>query len=200
MDIAGFTVDDAYVEGDTFLGLPLVPFSELERHFPPATHAAIVAIGFIDMNRLRAQRHADLAARGYRLASYVHPSVFRHDGVTIGDNCIVLDHVSIHPGCAIGDGTFISSNVNLGHDCRIGAFNWINSGIALAGGCSVGEGCFFGVNASAAHGLTIGARNFIGASTLVSGNTLDDQVWLPQPAQLFRLKSRSFLKFSKLAG
>lgn len=200
MDIAGFTADDAYVEGDTFLGLPLVPFSALERHFPPAEHAAIVAIGFIDMNGLRARRHADLAERGYRLASYVHPSVFRHDGVTIGENCIILDHVSIHPGCTIGDGTFISSNVNLGHDCRIGRFNFINSGIALAGGCVVGESCFFGVNASAAHGKTIGARNFIGANTLISNDTADDQVWLPEPAQLFRLKSRSFLKFSKMLG
>lgn len=200
LDIAGFTADDAYVEESTFLGLPLVRFSELEHHFAPADHAVIVAVGFVDMNGLRARRQADLSARGFRLASYVHPSVFRHDGVTIGDNCIILDNVSIHPGCSIGDGTFISSNVNLGHDCEIGRFNWINAGIALAGNCRVGEACFFGVNASAAHGVTIGARNFIGANTLISASTSDDQVWLPEPAQLFRLKSRSFLKFSKLLG
>jgi tetrahydrodipicolinate N-succinyltransferase len=61
-------------------------------------------------------------------------------------------------------------------------------------------GCFFGVNSSAAQGLRIGARNFIAANTLVNKHTEDDQVYLSEPGQLFRLKSQSFLGFSRLAG
>ncbi|OBV40946.1 acetyltransferase [Janthinobacterium psychrotolerans] len=200
MDIVGFTVDDSCIDHarPEFLGLPLLAFSQVERHFPPSGHAMLIAVGFTDMNALRARKHVEAEHKGYRFASFVHESVIRHDDATIEDGCIVLDHVSIHPGCRIGRGTFISSNVNLGHDCHIGAYGWINAGISIAGGCHIGEACFFGVNASATHGLRIGARNFIAANTLINRDTLDDQVYLSEPGQLFRLNSDTFLKFAGL--
>jgi sugar O-acyltransferase (sialic acid O-acetyltransferase NeuD family) len=202
MDIAGFTVDDHCIAdgGGSYLGLPLVPFSLVHARFPPSTHNAMIAVGFAEMNGLRARKSAQITEKSYSLASYIHESVCMHDDVTIEENCTILDHVSIHPGCKIGQGSFISSNVNVGHDCVVGAFNWINSGVAIAGGCNLGTGCFFGVNSSAAQGIRIGARNFIAANTLVNKHTGDDQVYLSEPGQLFRLKSRSFLGFSRLAG
>lgn len=202
MDIVAFTVDDACIGADTgsFLGLPLLPFSQVERHLSPASHDMLIAVGFLEMNALRARKHLEAEAKGYGFASYVHPSVMRHDDVLIEAGCIVLDHVSIHPGCRIGRGTFISSNVNLGHDCSVGAYGWINAGISIAGGCHIGEACFFGVNAAATHGLRIGARNFIAANTLVNKDTLDDQVHLSEAGQLFPLKSKSFLKFAGVLG
>jgi sugar O-acyltransferase (sialic acid O-acetyltransferase NeuD family) len=202
MDIAGFTVDDACVheaQAD-FLGLPLVPLSRVEKEYPPDTHDIIVAVSFIDMNGLRARKSQELERKRYRFASYVHESVQMHDDVLIEENCVVLDHVSIHPGSRIARGTFVSSNVNIGHDCIVGAYNWINSGVAIGGGCTIGDGCFFGVNASAAHGLRIGAHNFIAANTLVNKHTEEHQVYVSEPGQLFRLKSRSFLKFGKVLG
>jgi sugar O-acyltransferase (sialic acid O-acetyltransferase NeuD family) len=200
--IAAFTVDDHCIAPgmERMMGLPLVPFSRIEREFPPTSHDMLMAVGFLDMNVLREQKTAQARAKSYRLASYVHESVMRHDDVVIAENCVILDHVSIHPGCRIGAGTFISSNVNIGHDCDVGEYNWINSGTAIAGGCSIGPGCFFGVNSSAAHRIRIGARNFIAANTLIARHTGDDQVYLSESAQLFKLPSRSFLTFSNAAG
>jgi sugar O-acyltransferase (sialic acid O-acetyltransferase NeuD family) len=202
MDIAGFTVDDHCIADDAgcYLGLPLVPFSRVEMRFPPTSHDVIIAVGFIEMNELRARKSQEVRQKSYSLASYVHESVCMHDDVAIEENCTILDHVSIHPGCKIGEGTFISSNVNVGHDCTLGRYSWINSGVAIAGGCHLGAGCFFGVNSSAAQGLRIGKRNFIAANTLVNKHTEDDQVYLSEPGQLFRLKSQPFLRFSGLAG
>jgi sugar O-acyltransferase (sialic acid O-acetyltransferase NeuD family) len=200
MNIVGFTVDDACIPDSNvgFLGLPLSPFSRIEKEYPPASHNIIVAVGFIEMNGLRARKSLELEQKGYGFASYIDESVHMHDDVAIEENCMILDHVSIHPGSRIGRGTFISSNVNLGHDCIVGPYNWINSGVAIAGTCTIGEGCFFGVNASASHGLRIGAHNFIAANTLVNKHTEEDQVYLSEPGQLFRLKSKSFLKFSQV--
>lgn len=200
MDIAGFTVDDACIadNADSYLKLPLVPFTQVEKRFAPASHNMIIAVGFIDMNALRANRYTEARKKGFSFTRFVHPSVFMHDDVVIEENCVILDHASIHPGCRIGKGTFISSNVNIGHDCLVGESSWINSGVAIAGGCEIGEGCFFGVNSSAGHGLHIGARNFIAANTLINRDTEDDQVYLSEPGQLFRLKSKSFLRFSRI--
>lgn len=199
-EIAGFTVDDACIAaGEThFCGLPLVPFSKVTQHFPPARYQMLIAIGFLEMNGLRLRRYAEASARGYRFSRYVHPSVMLHDDLVIGDNSIILDHVSIHPGSQIGHSCFISSNVNLGHDCQLAPGNWINSGVAIAGGCQIGEGCFFGVNASVANDLKVGARNFIAANTLLNKSTVADQVFISEPGLLFRMQSTEFLKFSRM--
>lgn len=202
MDIAGFTVDDVCIgdNADNYLGLPLVPFSGVEKQFDTVSHNMIMAMGFIDMNALRASKSVEAKQKGYGFTSFVHESVIMHDDVIIEENCVILDHVSIHPGCRIGQGSFVSSNVNIGHDCIVGENNWINSGVAIAGGCEIGESCFFGVNSSAGHGLHIGARNFIAANTLINKHTEDDQVYLSEPGQLFKLKSKSFLRFSQVLG
>lgn len=199
MDIAGFTVDEVCTAGaDSFCGLPLVPFNKVHEVFSPKDFNLIIAVGYADMNDLRERKYAAARTLGYSFESYIHPSVFIHDEVSIADNCIVLDHVSIHPGSRIETGTFISSNVNIGHDCVVGSMSWINGGVMIAGGCSIGSGCFFGVNSSVGHGVSVGSRNFIAANTLVNKNTKDHEVYISEPGQLFRLNSRSFLKFSRL--
>lgn len=202
MDIAGFTVDDVCIPDNTgsYLGLPLVPFSSVENHFDPFSYNMIIAIGFIEMNALRVRKYLEARQKGYRFASFVHESVLLHDDVVIEENCVILDHVSIHPGCKIGRSTFVSSNVNIGHDCIVGEANWINSGVAIAGSSDIGEGCFLGVNSSVGNGLRIGARNFIAANTFINKHTDEDQVYLSEPGQLFKLKSQAFLRFSKILG
>ncbi|MDY7537137.1 acetyltransferase [Undibacterium sp. RTI2.1] len=202
MNIAGFTVDDICIADntDSFLGLPLVPFTRVEEQFAPDHYNMIMAMGFVDMNALREKKYLEAIHKGYVFTSFIHASVTKHDDVIIEDNCVILDHVSIHPGCRIKQGTFISSNVNIGHDCNVDEFNWINSGVAIAGGCRIGQACFFGVNSSVGHGVHIGARNFIAANTLINKSTENDQVYLSEAGQLLKLKSQSFLKFSQLLG
>lgn len=201
LDIRGFTVDRHCVAdgADTFCQLPLLPFDQVTSAFPPDQHTMIVMVGFTEMNKLRQRKCEEAKALGYRLASYVHESVLRHDDVSIGENVVVLDHVSLHPGTTLGEGVFISSNVNIGHDCTIGAYNWINSGVAIAGRCTLGPGSFWGVNACAGDGITVGAHNFIGANTLIAQSTADEAVYLSEPGMKFRLKSSAFLKFAGMA-
>lgn len=199
MQIVGFTVDACCIPDgtSTYCGLPLVPFDVVGQHFPGDSFDLIIAMGFIGMNELRAKKYQEAKAKGYQFQSYIHPSVMKHDGVTIGENSIILDHVSIHPGTQIGIGTFISSNVNIGHDCTIGEHSYITSGVAIAGGCTLGARSFMGVNASMAHGVVTGRRNFIAANTLINRDTQDDEVFVSAPGQLFRLKSKAFLSFSR---
>ena len=201
-DIAGFTVDDVCIaEGvKEYLGLPLIPFSRVENVFSPNTHQMLIAMGFIDMNALRAKKYHEAKQKGYGFTRYIHPGVMVHDDVNIGENSVILDFVSIHPGCQLGHSTFISSNVNVGHDCIIEDNNWINAGVSIAGGCHIKQGCFFGVNASLVHGVTIGEQNFIAANTVITQSTADEEVFISEPGQRFKLKSRSFLRFANVLG
>lgn len=199
-DVCGFTVDDFCIkDGEKeFCALPLVPFSKVTEKFSPKEYKMIFAIGFIDMNELREKKSEAAKAKGYEFVSYVDKSVQMHDGVEIEENCVILDFVSIHPGAKIKTGTFISGNVNLGHDCIVEPYNWINAGVSMAGGCKIGKGCFFGVNSCVAHEVKLGERNFVAAGVVINKDTKDDEVYLAEPSQRFRLNSKKFLKFANV--
>ena len=62
-EVVAFTVDAAYRETETFLGLPVVPFEEIERHYPPETHHLFVAMGCRQMNRIRQEKYAAAKAQ-----------------------------------------------------------------------------------------------------------------------------------------
>lgn len=199
-DVCVFTVDDCCIKQDSkaFCGIPLVPFSIVQEKFSPKKYKMISSVGFLDMNELREKKYVEAKEKGYDFVSYVDKSVQIHDSVEIEENCVVLDFVSIHPGSKIKKGTFISGNVNIGHDCIIEPYNWINAGVSMAGGCNVGKGCFFGVNSCLANGVKIGERNFIAAGTVVNKDTQNDEVYISEPSQLFRLGSKKFLKFANI--
>lgn len=199
-DICAFTVDDFCIKNEekTFCGLPLIPFSQIQDEFSPKKYKMISFIGFIDMNELREKKYLEAKEKGYNFVSYIDKSVKLHDNVEIEENCVILDYVSIHPGSKIMRGTFISNNVSLGHDCIIKPFTWINAGVALAGGCSVGRGCFLGVSSSLANGVKLGERNFIAAGAVINKNTNDNEVYITEPSQVFRLNSKKFLQFANI--
>jgi hypothetical protein len=51
--VVGFTVDREYLREHRFRGLPVVPFDEVLRHFPPAEHDMFVALGIGGVNPFR---------------------------------------------------------------------------------------------------------------------------------------------------
>jgi sugar O-acyltransferase (sialic acid O-acetyltransferase NeuD family) len=195
--VVGFTVDSEFLDDgrEEFCGKPMVPFESVQDTFPPDNTKIIVAVGFVEMNNIRQQKSEEARAKGYAFTRFIHKSVEQKNGIEIGENVIILDHVSIHTGSKIGDGTFISSNVNIGHDCIIGAYNWINSGVSIAGFVTVGDRSFWGVNSSIADSVSVGVETFIGANTLVTRSSDDETVHISEASKLFPMKSRKFLKF-----
>ncbi len=192
--VVGFCVDQACITDTELEGLPVFPFEEIEAICPPISHEMLIAVGFGDMNEIRARKYREAKEKGYRLASYVHPTASIASNVAVGENAIILECVSIHPFSVLGNNVFISSNSNLGHGCVIGDHCWINAGVSLGGDTVLGEQCFMGINASASHELSLGAKTFVGANTFLANSTEAGDVYLPQEAQKFRMKSDRFMK------
>ena len=197
-EVAGFCVDESCIEETEIEGLPVVPFEEVEQHFPPESHEMLIAVGFADMNEIRAAKYNEAKAKGYRLASYIHPSASVAANVQVGENAIILESVSIHPYSTLGNNVFISSNTNLGHGCKIGDHCWINAGVSIGGDTALESQCFMGVNASASHELSLGQKTFIGANTFIAHSTEPGDVYLPQEGRKFRMNSDRFMKLMRV--
>src|SRR5262250_3045240 len=70
-EVKAFTVDREFIRDDRFCGLPLIPFDEVERHFPPSEAAMLIAVGYAGLNSLRREKYEQAKKRGYQLISYV---------------------------------------------------------------------------------------------------------------------------------
>lgn len=194
-DVAGFTVDTAVLSASEIDGLPVVPFERVEDFFPPYDHQMITAVGYLEMNALRALKYEQGLAKGYRFANYVHASIARHQSLTIGENNILLEHLALHPGTSLGNSNFISSNTSFGHGCTIGNNCCISAGVSVGGETKIGDNCFLGINATIGDNITIGARCYIGANTLVVRSTGENEVYISGGGERFPLPSAEFLKF-----
>jgi sugar O-acyltransferase (sialic acid O-acetyltransferase NeuD family) len=190
--VSAFVADDAFVHGDTFMGLPLIPLSQFANRADVCR--IVMAVGYHDMNEFRAKRFAEFQGLGHAMKGYVHHSLIHHNDVVLEKACVIYDNVAIHAGSVIHQNAFISSNVSIGHDCDIGAHAWINSGVSLAGGVKVGARCVLGINSCVAQGVTLGEGTFVGANTLVTQDTPPNSVIVSQQGEIMSIDSRRFIK------
>lgn len=179
-EVAGFVVgDEIHTPGERLCNRPVYALSEIRQALPPERCVALVAVSYRQMNVMRRQRSEELRAMGYRLASFVSPRAWVAQDVEVGENCLILDGVSIHSEAKIGEGTFISSGAVIGHDCCIGAYNWIGSGSTFAGCVQTGARCFFGLRTVVTQHLRIGEAAYVGSNALVSRNIPANSVHVP---------------------
>ena len=164
----GFVVDDTWYKGETSIcGLPLVPFSSMEKRFPPTKYGAYVAIGYGKMNAGRQDVFYRLRSMGYWLPNYIHPSVI-NDTAVMGEGNLIFAGTMFDSYSELGDGNMFYPAVMIGHGCKIGNFNFFSGRTALAGDVVVGNRCFFGLNCSVTNGLVIPDRCLIGAGAFAS--------------------------------
>lgn len=188
--VVAFTVDDNYVDADILLGLPLVPFSQVLKRFPPADYEMHIALSYSRLNQLRQEKYEQAKASGYKLASYVCSKSATWPGLVIGDNCFILENQTIQPTVKIGNNVMIWSGNHLGHGSKIGNHTYISSHVVISGHCTIGERCFFGVNATVKDFTVIGSDCFIGMDASVTGDLSDGAVAVGSSAMIFDADDR----------
>ena len=199
-EVAGFAVDKPYLASDHFRGLPLVDFSVVQEHFPPSDFRMFVALGFQQMNRLRAGKFDAARQKGYTCASYVSSKVATHDAIEPGENCFILENNTINYDVRIGNNVVIWSACQLGDQSIIEDHAWLSSHAALAGQVTVGAYSFLGVNSTITNRVTIGRRSYIGAGALVSRDTAENSVYAVESTKRFKMDSEQFLSMLETIG
>jgi sugar O-acyltransferase (sialic acid O-acetyltransferase NeuD family) len=198
-EVAACVVDRTFLPGEQWRGLPTVAFEEVEQTYPPDRYSMFVALGYQDLNALRARKCAEAKAKGYALISYIHPQSGLPQDCEYGWNCFIMNHVMIHPRVRLGNNVFVWSGAMIGHHSTVGNNCWLTSCTNISGVVTVGDNCFFAVNSTVGHSVRVGKDCFIGANALVTKCTENDQVFVMDSTKPFRLKSRQFLRMSRFA-
>lgn len=194
LDPVAFCVDAEYYHEKEKFGLPVVKFEEVEKYYHPQNYDMVVAIGYHDMNGIRAEKCEQARRKGYHLATYVHSNVVVPASVSIGENCIILNDVSIGAFARIGNDVCIYSNAVVAHHVTVKDHVWITSGTVIGGNTIIGERCFLGINSTIAHNVEVGKYNFIGTNAVVTKSTEDDSVYIVPDTPKYRLDTARFMK------
>ena len=175
-EVTGFTVDAAYLDGSSFKGLPVVAYEELCASSSRETHNLFVAVGVGKINTLRAQKVAQVAADGFRLASFVSSSARVPPDLVVHPNTMIMDQVNIHPQVTVGADTVIWSNSRIALKVTIGNHVWITSAV-MGDSTTIGDYSFIGLNATVAPFVHVGSHNLIGAGAVILRDTKDYEVY-----------------------
>ena len=182
-EVAGFTVDSAYREADSYHGLPLVDFETVQERFPPQDHGMMIALGYTDQNRLRDRRSQEARVKGYSLNTHVgsHAMVFT-DGM-IGENTLIQNGAMVSPFASVGSGVMLCSGSVVSHHSTVEDYCYIAPGAILGGNSVIRSHCFVGLNATVLSGVTVAERCFVAAGALVTKDTEPGFMYVGSPAR-----------------
>jgi len=187
-----FTKDDDYINSDTYLGLPMVPFSKIEELYDPYVYDMHIAVTYADLNHLRERIFYEAKYKGYKLTSYISSHCNILTKFPIGENCFIFEDNTIQPFVKIEDNVILWSGNHIGHHSIVKSHNFISSHVVVSGQCTVESNCFIGVNSTIGHKVTIGSETLVGAGSVITKDTEEGSVYVPQKSIKLDRHSRSF--------
>lgn len=179
---AAFTVNKEYMTTDRFKDRPVVPFEELEQHYPPSEYRLFAPMTGVKMNNIRKKIYEEGKAKGYDFISYVSSKATVCDN-EIGENCFILEDNTLQPFTKIGNNVVMWSGNHIGHHGIIEDHVFFTSHVVLSGHCHVKERAWFGVNSTVRDYTTIGEGSLIGMGALITKDTEPNGLYIGAPAK-----------------
>lgn len=189
--VVAFTVDRSYMKQDTFCGLPVTPFEEVESVYPPSDYKMFISIYASRVNKTRAEKYYQAKAKGYELISYVSSKALTWPGMIVGENCFIGEGsiCTPFPLPKIGNDVVIMAGVFIGHDSVIQEHCFVASRAVILGGVTVEPYCCIGANATIVGGVTVTRECVIGAGAVIHESTREKGVYRVDPPSLLPLSS-----------
>jgi sugar O-acyltransferase (sialic acid O-acetyltransferase NeuD family) len=166
-EVVAFSVEREFLKRDSFLGLPVIAFEDLQSAYNPSTHSFFAATVYTQGNKLRARLYGAAKEKGFSPASFISPHAFVWRDVVLGEHCFIFENNVIQPRVRIGDNVVLWSGNHIGHHSVVRDHCFISSHVVISGFVEVGKYCFLGVNATVVNNVTIGDHCTVGAGDLV---------------------------------
>jgi sugar O-acyltransferase (sialic acid O-acetyltransferase NeuD family) len=186
IQVEAFTADADFIAAnqlETFEGRPVVPFETVEDRFSPQRFEMFVAMGYSGTNAMRTEKFLAAKAKGYRLASLIHPTACVASNVRYGENCLLLEQVVLQPYVSIGNNVFFWTGAAIFHHTVVQDHCFIGGRSVIAGCSRIGEGCFIGTNAIIRDYIELPAKSIVGAGAVVLKSPQYAMVHRARPAE-----------------
>jgi sugar O-acyltransferase (sialic acid O-acetyltransferase NeuD family) len=199
-EVVAFTVDQAYLNVETYHGLPVVAFEEVAALYPPDEFKMFIPMSFKKMSHNRAEKYHAAKAMGYELISYVSSKATTWPDLDIGDNCFIFEDNTIQPFVKIGNNCVLWSGNHIGHHTVIKDHVFITSQVVISGACVIEDHCFFGVNATVRDETVVARETLVGAGALILKDTQEFELYKAEGTKPASIKSNQLRSISHKTG
>lgn len=182
-EVVAFTVNRQYIEQESFHGLPVVAFEDIENIFSPSEYHFFAPMTGRNMNRNREAIYNHAKAKGYQFISYISSRATIFDKSVIGENCFILEDNTIQPFTTVGNNVVMWSGNHIGHHGQIKDHVFFTSHVVLSGHCVVEPYCFFGVNSTIRDYTSIAQGTLAGMASAITKETEEWGIYVGNPAK-----------------
>lgn len=163
-----------------------------EEALGPLREAGVRHIVFaFQNNHARLQLAQMVRARGFELATAIHPTACVSASARIGAGTVVRAQSAIGPETRIGENCIIGYGTMISHDCAIGDGAHLSSGVNVAGSVKIGRATWVGIGATVIDPRSVGSDCIIGAGAVVTRDVPNSVVAYGVPARIVRANDRN---------
>ncbi|MCR4678886.1 MAG: acetyltransferase [Lachnospiraceae bacterium] len=165
-EVVAFAVESRYIKEKELFGLPIVPFEDISKEYPPEQYYVYVALYYGKLNRSRTRLYHICKDLGYSCASYISSRAFVWHNVIVGENTFIFEDNTIQYHVQIGNNVVLWSGNHVGHRTVIEDNCWLTSHDVVSGFCRIGKNSFLGVNATVGDEVVLGEDTVLGAGSV----------------------------------
>lgn len=182
-EVVAFSVNKEYIQEESFRGLPLIAFEDVENIFPPSEYSFFAPMTGRNMNRNREAVYHQVKAKGYQFISYISSHATILDRKVIGENCFILEDNTIQPLTTVGNNVVMWSGNHIGHHGQIKDHVFFTSHVVMSGHCVIESYSFFGVNSTIRDYITIAQGTLVGMASAITKDTEEWGIYIGNPAK-----------------
>jgi len=141
----------------------------------------------IGNNHIRVQYLSALHQEGYRIPSFIHPSVSIAPDVTLGQANYMLVGNIIMPHTTLGDYIMINQASTIAHHVKIEDGTFMSSGVNIGACIHVQKKAYIGMGVTVMTGVqSIGSNCLLGAGCVIIKNVPDNAVMVGNPGRIIK--------------
>ena len=122
----------------------------------------------------------------FKFATIVHPKVWIHDYMTVGEGTIIYEGAILTANIEIGNHVIISPKCGVGHDSIIKDYVSLLCNVNVSGNDLIEEGVMMGSGSTVIQGKKIGKGSIIGAGAVVVNDIESFSTAVGVPAKVIK--------------
>lgn len=122
----------------------------------------------------------------FKFATIVHPKVWIHDYMTVGEGTIIYEGAILTANIEIGNHVIISPKCGVGHDSIIKDYVSLLWNVNVSGNDLIEEGVMMGSGSTVIQGKKIGKGSIIGAGAVVVNDVESFSTAVGVPAKVIK--------------
>lgn len=181
-NLIGFIDDDVNSWGNVVNGYPVIGGMDSLEKLSLDTYV-VVAIANYEVKK----RIVNKINNRFKFATIVHPRVWLHDYMILGEGTIIYEGAILTTNIKVGNHVIISPKCGIGHDSIIKDYVSLLWNVNISGNDIIEEGVMMGSASTVIQGKMIGKGSTVGAGAVVIDNIDSYSTVVGVPAKVIKV-------------